>query len=379
MVETGRDVTVDIVRALGIFCMVAGHCGFPFTHFIYLFHMAVFFMISGFCFNECNSQSIKNTIAFIKRKFITLWYPFVLWETIYSLLHNFFIKINVYTDNPLILDYVGGEYIKTTPYWSRIDMTKNIIKAFFFHGGTQLGGGLWFLAILMQISVIYCIIDCALKKTNLPIFVAQWIVSGAFLMIGFVCMKTGCTLAGMDRMFSYYILFHGGYTIRKYNLINKNKMVLTHLIILICSLGVLLFCNSLGSISLSNNSYNDPVFLLVTSFSGYQFLFEIAFFIRKIECVASVLSCIGLNTLAIVVLHFLSFKIVNYIGTMFKHQPMCLVAAFPVLYTGKGWWIAYCAVGMSVPICLNLWWRKQKARIKKSRYFTQMSCLWNND
>ena len=35
---------LDILKAIAIICMVAGHAGAPFTHFIYLFHMAVFFM-----------------------------------------------------------------------------------------------------------------------------------------------------------------------------------------------------------------------------------------------------------------------------------------------------------------------------------------------
>ena len=50
-----RDLSVDIVKALGIVCMVAGHCVWPFTHFIYLFHMAIFFIASGYCYKEANS------------------------------------------------------------------------------------------------------------------------------------------------------------------------------------------------------------------------------------------------------------------------------------------------------------------------------------
>lgn len=54
-----RDLSVDIVKALGIFCMVAGHCDWPFTHFIYLFHMAIFFIASGYCYKEVNSSEFR--------------------------------------------------------------------------------------------------------------------------------------------------------------------------------------------------------------------------------------------------------------------------------------------------------------------------------
>ena len=35
-----RNISIDIIKGIGIILMVGGHCGMPFTHFIYLFHMA---------------------------------------------------------------------------------------------------------------------------------------------------------------------------------------------------------------------------------------------------------------------------------------------------------------------------------------------------
>jgi len=48
----GRDLSLDIFRALGIFCMIVGHVGFgePFSHFIHAFHMPLFFFVSGLFF-----------------------------------------------------------------------------------------------------------------------------------------------------------------------------------------------------------------------------------------------------------------------------------------------------------------------------------------
>ncbi|MBO7516002.1 MAG: hypothetical protein J6T47_10305 [Lachnospiraceae bacterium] len=62
----------------------------------------------------------------------------------------------------------------------------------------------------------------------------------------------------------------------------------------------------------------------------------------------------GRNTLAVVVLHLLCFKIVNMFGVIIFGKPACLIAAFPVLYEGGAWWIAYTAVGLGVPIALNV-------------------------
>lgn len=40
-----RISEIDIIKALAIIGMVLGHAGALFTHFIYLFHMAVFLLL----------------------------------------------------------------------------------------------------------------------------------------------------------------------------------------------------------------------------------------------------------------------------------------------------------------------------------------------
>ena len=68
-----RDPVLDSMRGIGIVLMVLGHSGFPGTGFIYLFHMALFFMLSGWLF------SLRGGLVhFAKRKVVTLWLPFVL-------------------------------------------------------------------------------------------------------------------------------------------------------------------------------------------------------------------------------------------------------------------------------------------------------------
>ncbi len=359
-----RDISIDILKAFGIIFMVFGHCGFPYTHFIYLFHMAIFFIASGYCYKGQNSNDYKSVIGFVKRKMAGLWLPYVIWTTIYSLLHNFFIKINVYTDNPLLLERVSGDYIGTKDYWSWIDMGKNIIKAFFLHGQTQLGGALWFLATLMEVSVSYCLVDFVLRKlfkNDLKkTYIIQWIVSGFFLLAGFACYKMSRTFVGVDKILSYYVLFHMGYTIKKYSWSERERTVLRHILLLLSTFSVLIICNNMGSIALSKNSYTNPIYFLIVSFVGWQFVYELAYFIGKGKYLKRFLVVLGQNTLAIVILHFLCFKIVSYLGVLINQDPLCLIAAFPVLYQDGTWWIWYSLVGLLVPFSMSLLWKRVK-------------------
>ena len=135
-----RNTSVDIIKGLGIFCMVFGHSGFPYIHFVYLFHMSIFFIAAGYCYKQSNSDTTSSTVKFIKRKISTLWFPFVVWNVIYKMLHNFFIDVNIYTNNPEILMF--GQCNSVSSYMTIKEMAINAAKSYLFYGGTQMGGAL---------------------------------------------------------------------------------------------------------------------------------------------------------------------------------------------------------------------------------------------
>ena len=47
--------------------MVGGHSGFPYRNWIYLFHMALFFMASGYMWNEAHAVNIKSLRRYVKK------------------------------------------------------------------------------------------------------------------------------------------------------------------------------------------------------------------------------------------------------------------------------------------------------------------------
>ena len=44
-----RDKSIDILKAICLLCVILGHCGFPGTQFIYLFHMPLFLWQADIC------------------------------------------------------------------------------------------------------------------------------------------------------------------------------------------------------------------------------------------------------------------------------------------------------------------------------------------
>lgn len=76
-----RDLTVDVARGIGMILVVAGHTrvnglfgGFG-ERWIYSFHMPLFFMLAGYCFDEAK---YPDWVGYVKRKLCAIWWPFVM-------------------------------------------------------------------------------------------------------------------------------------------------------------------------------------------------------------------------------------------------------------------------------------------------------------
>lgn len=357
-----RNPVIDILKGLGIILMVAGHSGFLFTRFIYLFHMAIFFMASGFCFKSESSANVGTTIKFIKRRFIILWLPYVVWTTLFSLLHNVFISLNVYTDNPLILNYtdIGGGL---TDVWLYKTILKNICMSLLLSGGTQMGGALWFICILMKISLLYIFFDFIIKRFLKNTLIIQAILSVLLLCTGFIFHLRGISFLSFDKVLSYYCLFYFGFCLKSFNICERFDSWYSRLFIFTGAFIILIICKHFGRIELADTHYTNPVFLIITSVCGWMFLYELSYFISKNRKLADGIIVIGKNTIAVVILHFLCFKIVSFIGIIITDAPEYVLACFPTYMKTGAWWAAYTIIGVGIPVLLSVIYKLIKQKV----------------
>lgn len=364
IVKQKRNIEIDIVKGLAIILMVAGHASVQ-VNFIYLFHMAVFFMAAGYFYKDSASDTVQSVWNYTVKKFKGLWLPYALWTAIFSLLRNFFININVYTNNPLILEDVDSGFAFVTEYWTWKDILINIIKGCILPGNVQMGGALWFLATLLQVSIGYCVIDFVLKRflNQRYMLFAQGVVSVLLLGIGYFLCIMNVYIFGIESFFSCYCLFYIGMLLHK----TADKFVLTKtksvVFVFVSCFAILCYLNTRTSISLGANQYDSPFILLGASLVGWFFLYEAAMLIKKSTAIAKIMTYIGQNTLPIVVLHFLAFKLVSLAAVLVNGKELYCIAAFPVLYTDVIWSVLYIIVGVAVPLGLNELWKGIKKRI----------------
>lgn len=360
-INQNRIPEMDILKGIAIILVVVGHTKVPGSSFIYLFHMAVFFIVSGYFYSEKSSESLKAVWKFTKKKILSLWFPFSLGISIFTILNNFFVRVGILTNNTKIYDYVPQQYGSIHPFLSLGEMLKNILKTFAFSGSAQLAGTFWFFKTLFLVSIMYCIIDFCLKsfckfmKINVNKQWLQILISLALLALGYVFAVHDKNLAGMTRVFLVYCLYGGGQLLRRVQRVKLNVAG----VLAIGGLTVLCLCNKIGTIALDKLEIYNPVFYLCCSFAGMCFLYGISRFIDAyLNKIGGGLAYIGKHSMAIMIGHFLCFKLVSYGLIVAWKIPFFCAAAFPVLTDTGVWRIVYTLVGVGMPLVAQYIWRK---------------------
>lgn len=70
IVVKNRIPEIDILKGIAIILVVIGHTRVPGNSFIYLFHMVVFFITSGYFYSEKSCETPQSMLHFAKRKLV---------------------------------------------------------------------------------------------------------------------------------------------------------------------------------------------------------------------------------------------------------------------------------------------------------------------
>ncbi len=373
-----RDENIDVLKGLAIICVVLGHCGFPGGAYIYLFHMAVFFMASGYCFDAKKIQSSDNLWEYALKKLRSLWLPYVIFNTLGWIFYNTFIQIGFLTENPEFPDAVSRME------WPSI--VNAIAWAFHMNTwGTQkyFGAG-WFIIVLFYITILFaalCLVSESCKKrvcrmigragrqnhniedtfpkTERALYVLQHVVllsSGAVSL--YISWKLQCRELILEECITSatvcYPLYVFGFYLKKLS-DRMNPLILRFRYGLV-ALGIPAFyiAGKYGGISLNLNAYPGWQFLLICSLLGWVWLLALSMCLtQKKWKIKNALNYIGRRSIYILFLHFLAFRPVVALQLFVYHEPAYLLASFPILVKGGVWWVLYTIAGVGLPLLVE--------------------------
>ena len=89
----------DIVKGIGIIAIVLGHSASRLTAFVYLWHVPLFFFITGYLYNERKYR--RDPFAYLGRRIKSTWPKFMLYAGVHILFHNLLVKGGVYAAEDL--------------------------------------------------------------------------------------------------------------------------------------------------------------------------------------------------------------------------------------------------------------------------------------
>lgn len=335
--------------------MVLGHTFFSAYGYavIYMFHMPLFFFLSGYCFRVSHLENFKN---YAMKRISRIYVPFVKWGLLFLLLHNIFFHLNIYNDT------FGFEGEVSQLYGVSDYLKKASLIFFCLSGNEQLLGGYWFLHTMFFASFIFY----GLLRLKMPI-VGGLISLALSVLLYFKGVPIVNIYCGAKEFFAVSCMM-AGYIYKSYS-IDKFVDKYRAYVILVC---VILLIS--GSVywhgEMLDMKFSNTVPYYISAISGSIIVMRVSkYSVDKKLFYSNFISKIGNKTIEILTWHFLCFKIVSLVIITYYGLPIEHLAEFPIMipYNVQGWWVCYFIIGVAVPVIGTVYANKL-SKIISSKY-----------
>lgn len=358
-IKTERNKILDIAKGVGILSVVYCHSieiynnAFTFR-FFYLFHMAFFFILSGYFFKDKYALNYNSIKEFIQKRAKSLLIPYLGFNIVFLLLHNFFLDISFLPEKESFFTNILDTKVMLTHVierYTNLDIFKHFIWILLLGKEEFFVGTTWFLKVLFFISSSYLIgvyFVNKIKNEKMKELV-KFAICFLCLAFGYYLSIIGFGFYKIGTMLSCAILYYIGTVHKKYeNYIPKINIYWAFALTTVC----LIFINIHNPkyFFISRNWYNNPFWFLTASVFGYIWMVLLSNILSKNNFVEKILSYIGRHTISILCLHLVFFKITILIQILIWHKPIEMLQAYETYYTSYCWGFIYTSI--SVIFCL---------------------------
>lgn len=276
--NTNRIEFVDIAKAIAIFLVCLGHtvnADSEMKSIIYSFHMPLFFILSGFFVRPIENYSLGGFFAYIKKKWVALMVPYILWGIIYAR-----------------FSFVNVAYLCYGSY-ATIGSSGSLTS-------------LWFLPVLF-LSFIYIypiqILKSKFKYNSLVIMLFSLVLFSISFLIPDV-LNLGYPWGVNVAFFASGFLLIGQVVLITADTLSK-KMIL--IILLLASLVFYFTCristSPIGYMRMADAIYGNPMVCIANSILGSVVVIFSSIVISWLKFPIKWISIIGTNTLGIFLVH----------------------------------------------------------------------------
>ena len=338
-----RNRVISIARGVCIVLMVVGHSGCPdyLMRLIFLFHMPFFFFASGyFCRPEQTLRGDEKSIGLFRRilrRFKRLYLPFVIYGTAFLLLHNFFLKMGLYSP-----DLDGAAY--DLPAFFAVAL-KMFLK---MDLPSRLMGGCWFLRSLLIAAVAIDVALYVLRKYQKAPIILTILAAVVVLVLRIAPDGTPVIRQIIPAAMGGFFFLLGMHYRKMEDRIRPGALLI------VLMMAVLAVCAAIQPMDMTTPGVLNSLSYMIVAPIGILLVMVLSKVLDKTP-VNEILGFLGDNSLTILALHFLCFKLVSQLAINVKGLPSEMLAEFPVIPgLGGAWWVLYSIAGLLIPSLIAL-------------------------
>lgn len=309
----------NITKGIGICLVVLGHVCSDISNYIYLFHLPLFFFVSGFLYNE--KKYGDDPFLNLSNRLKGLWTKYVVIYWVLILMHNLFAELGMLGVDAIV--------------YSKLDIVYKLAEATLGMGQEIMGGTLWFVPVLVISSTILGFIVTLsrklqrLTKSNTMKYLMQAVLIAVCGGAGYILSEKTIYLAANIQISLIVMPFLWiGYLISALN-IDFRKFLNPFLAIIG---GIALYyvsCNYRLDLALE---FVYPLMHLVAGIGIYLCLYLVKL-VQKIKILDYLFECLGKLSFVIMFAHFPMLRIIDWIYTIcFNDCDFQAYAVMPVAY-----------------------------------------------
>jgi len=248
-----RIVWIDSAKGWGMIFVMLGHAGSPLAPLLYVFHIPLFFFLSGYLFNK---QKHKSLLSTIQSKWRTLLIPYFSFATFNYVLWLVLNRNILFSGWGGILKPLAGAIIAIR----HTDWTPHI-------------GTFWFISCLFVTELLWCFL---LKITNERFKTLRFLLVGCLAAFGFyyAVLPREPLPWSFDAALVALLFFLGGHATKAYSKqlqlpVRKIYLILAAILGVACGVLNGFYANAdYHHVDMFYSRYGNPLLFIVGAFSG---------------------------------------------------------------------------------------------------------------
>lgn len=328
-----REQWLDIAKAICITAMVIGHIGVPFVQYIYTFHMAAFFILSGYTY----SGEKYTWLFYCRKKINTLLLPMFAVNILFLGFYALTVKCGLYS------------YVETPTYTGFV---QGLSGLFSIHlSGTELGGATWFLPVLFIAELVFKTIQECFYESKYHIAVAMLLgLTGYYLSAEGVYLPFGLDL-GLYACF-YFSL---GVFFKRQDVLQKINFRYMLPVSVLAEL-ILVKYHFSGRLPMNwpTRQFDNILIQFISVFCGFYLCCFLAKRLTGLKKTASALSYLGQHTFTVLAFHFLIFRCITLGVCLTGKLPLSALKVFPLAPELSSYW--FIIAPATILFCVLLSW-----------------------